>query len=133
MELIDDDGREAGKQRILLESAGQHTFGHDEKRRSRTEAAFETDLPADLFADRPAALRRDPLRDGACRDTPRLKQNQRAAGNERRRDARRFTRTGLRGNNDSPRPAEVLDDLGNESVYREGLVARSSGLVTRGS
>ena len=77
VELVDDDRLEVRQERILLETRGEHAFGRDKQLRTRAEAALETDLPANLFTDRPAALERDTLRDGARRDPARLQQNQR--------------------------------------------------------
>ena len=51
------------------------------------ESALEADLPADLAADRPAALVGDALRDRARGDAPRLQQDH--AGRRRRAPAAR--------------------------------------------
>ena len=52
--------RELGQQRIGLQPCGQDAFGDDEQPRLGAEAALEAHLPADLAADRPAALVGDP-------------------------------------------------------------------------
>ena len=65
----------AGQQRIGLQARGQDAFGDDEQPGRGAEAAVEADLPADLAAERPAALVGDPRRDRARRDAPRLQQD----------------------------------------------------------
>jgi hypothetical protein len=98
----------------VLQARGEHAFRSDEKLRAWAEAPIETNLPADFFANTPTAFRRDPLRNRSSGDTARLKKNQRACVEQRRRNARRLTRAGLRGDDNGARSSKVLDDLGNE-------------------
>ena len=72
------------------------------RRVSRAEAPLEADLPAELAADRPAALVGDPRRDRSRRDAPRLQQDHRSVVEQRRRHAGRLAGAGLRGD-DTPR------------------------------
>ena len=58
VEFVEDDGREIGKQRILLQARRQNAFSDDEQARVAGEALFESDLPADFAADRPALVPR---------------------------------------------------------------------------
>src|SRR5712672_3646359 len=60
VKLVEDDGGEVRQQRIALQARGEDAFGYDEQPRVGAEAALESDLPADLAAERPALLMRDP-------------------------------------------------------------------------
>src|SRR5689334_4123287 len=121
VELVEDDGREFREQWIVLKPRRQHALSRDKQPCVRAEAPLETNLPADLLADRPAALRGDPLCDRAGGDTPRLQQQQRSVREDGGRNPRRLPRARLRGDDDSPGSAEVLDDLRNEGVDRKWL------------
>jgi hypothetical protein len=72
VELVEDDHVEIAQQRIRLQPRGQDAFRRDEQARPRVEAALEADLPADLLADRPAALVGDAARERASGDAARL-------------------------------------------------------------
>ena len=72
VELIEHDGREIGKERILLKARGQDAFSDNEHPRVAAEAPFEPNLPADLTSDRPPLLPGDPARDGAGGKASRL-------------------------------------------------------------
>ena len=80
VKLVEDDGAEVGEQRIALQPRGQDAFGDDEQPRVGAEAALEADLPADLAAERPAALVGDPRGDRARGDAPRLQQDDGTVG-----------------------------------------------------
>jgi hypothetical protein len=95
VEFVEDDRLEIREQRVLLQARGQHAFGGDEQLRARAESLFQPDLPADLAADRPAALVGDALRDGTRGDAARLKQDQRAVVDQRRRNASGLAGSGL--------------------------------------
>ena len=59
VEFVEHNRAKAGEQRIGLQARGQHAFGDDEQSGVSSESALEPDLPADLAAERPAALARD--------------------------------------------------------------------------
>ena len=67
--------REVAQQRILLQARGQDAFGDDEQPRVGGELALEADVPADLAAERPAALVGDAPRHRSRRHPPRLQQH----------------------------------------------------------
>ncbi len=97
VELIDDERRDVAQQRIVLQVGGEDAFGDDEQPRVAGELPLETDVPADLAADGPAAFLGDPPRHGARGDAPRLQQQHAAAIDQRRRHARRLAGAGRRG------------------------------------
>ena len=78
VELVEHDDVEVAEQRIALQPRREDAFRRHEQVRRRREAALEADLPADLLADRPAALVRDASGQRARRDTPRLQQDRAA-------------------------------------------------------
>ena len=100
VKLVDDDGVEIGKERILLEPGGQDAFGRDQEPCRLLKPALEAHVPADLAADRPSALDGDPVRDRSGRDAPRLEENDRTILDERRRHSRRFSGSGLSSHDD---------------------------------
>ena len=53
VKLVEDEGAEAGEQRILLQPGGQDPFGRDEQLRVAVNGV-EPDLPSDLVAEGPA-------------------------------------------------------------------------------
>jgi hypothetical protein len=110
VEFVEDDGAEVGEQRIALEARRQHALGDDQQLRAIGELALETDLPADFAADRPPTFEGDARRDGPRRDAPRLQQDDRAVGRERRRYARRLAGPGRGGDDDPARAPQVGDD-----------------------
>jgi hypothetical protein len=126
VELIEHDGAKLRKERILLEAGCQHALGRHQQSCSGTEPPLEPDLPADLFTNGPPALVGDALRDGTCGDTARLKQDYRAVGSERRRDACRLPRTRLGGNDDSARSPNTFGDRLDERIDGKGFEARGS-------
>ena len=75
VKFVENDGAEVGEQRIVLQPRRQHAFGHDQQPRVGAEAALETDLPADLAAERPAALGGDARGDRARGDAAWLQQD----------------------------------------------------------
>ena len=119
VELVEDDRREIGEQRIGLQPRGQDAFGDDEQAGVGAEAAVEAHLPADLAAERPAALVGDPRGDRARRHATRLQQDDRAVGDQRRRDARRLAGARRGGDDRGPRAPDVIDDLIEERIDRE--------------
>ena len=68
VELVKNPDAEVAQKRIRLEPRGENAFGRDEQFRFRREAAFESNLPADLVANGPAALGSDPTRQGTRGD-----------------------------------------------------------------
>ena len=103
VKFVEDDGREIRQQRIVLQARGQDAFGHDEQPRVGAEAAFEADLPADLAAERPALLVRDPRGNRTRGHTPRLEQDDRAVRKESGRNASRLARAWRGGDHRGPR------------------------------
>ena len=75
MKLVEHDDAKIAEQRIALHPRGQNALGRHQKLGPLGEAALESDVPADFFADAPAALLCDAPRDRACRDASRLQQN----------------------------------------------------------
>ena len=91
VKLVEDDGVEIGEQRIGLQAAPSARLRSlPAAGSSRAEAALEADLPADLVAERPAALVGDTCGHGARGHAARLQQNHRAVGEQRRRNASGF-------------------------------------------
>ena len=73
--------RKCGEERILLQPRGQDAFGGDQQPRvARPNRRSNRTCQPTSRADRPAALVRDALRDGARGDAPRLQQDDRAVG-----------------------------------------------------
>ena len=103
VELVEDDGCEIRKQRILLQPCGQNAFGDDEQSRIAAEALFESNLPADFAADRPAPFLRNAPGYRARGHPPRLQEDDRTCVDERRRDARGLARA--RRSGQAPLPA----------------------------
>ena len=62
------------------------------------------------LSERPALLRRDARGDAARRDTPRLQQDDRAVGRERRRHPRRLAGTGRGSDHGRTALADVCED-----------------------
>ena len=60
VELVEHDVRKSADERILLQPRRQDAFGRHEQARVLCESRLEPDVPADLAADRPAALVGDP-------------------------------------------------------------------------
>jgi hypothetical protein len=116
MELVEHDGAKSREQRILLEARRQHPLGGHQQVRARAESPFESNLPADLGADRPAALVGDTLRDGARRHAPGLQHDDRPIGEECRRHARRLAGSGLRGDDDGTRSPKGIGNRVDEGV-----------------
>jgi hypothetical protein len=119
VKFVEDDGRELRQQRIVLQARGQDAFGHDEQPRVGAEAAFEADLPADLAAERPALLMRDPRGNRTRGHAPRLEQDDGAVREESGRNAGGLARAGRRGNHRGSRSPDAIDDLVEERVDRE--------------
>jgi hypothetical protein len=87
VKLVDDDRREVGQQRILLEARRQDTLGDDEQPRIARESSLESDLPSDFASDRPPAFLRNPPRHRAGGKPLRLQKNDRTGVDERGCDA----------------------------------------------
>ena len=121
VKLVDHDGSESREQRVALQARAQHAFGRDQEAGVAGEAALEPDLPSDLEADRPAALVRNPARDGSRRHPPRLQKDERPVVNKRRRNARGLPCARLRRDDKGARPPQIGNDLGNEGVDRKGV------------
>jgi hypothetical protein len=116
VELVEHDRAEVGEQRIVLKPCGQDAFGRNQELRSWTESPFEANLPADFPTDRPSPLVRDPLRDGASRDTSRLEQDDRAFFDQRGRYPRCLAGAGLGGDDNRARPPNSLGDRRDERI-----------------
>jgi len=110
VELVEHDRTELGGERIALQPRRQHAFGDDEEPRLAREAALEADLPADLAAERPAALGGNPRGDRARRDATRLQQNHGTVADERRRHARRLAGAWRGGHHRGARAANGRGD-----------------------
>ena len=119
VEFVEDDGPESGQQRILLESRGENAFGGNEQARPRAKPPLETDLPAYLVADGPAALIGNALRDRARGHAPGLQQDDRAIVDKRGRNARRLAGPGLGRDDDRTRRARGVDDFRNKRINRK--------------
>ena len=118
VKLVEHDCAKVREEGIALHPRGQDAFGDDEQPRIVRETVIETDLPADLTAERPAALGRDPGGDRPRGQTPRLKQDDGAVGRERRRHARGLARARRGGDDDRSRPPQIVDDAIDERVDR---------------
>jgi len=70
--LVDDEGVVFVEQPILLDLREQDAVGHQLDRGLRADPVVEAHLVADQPAGCPAELLRNPIRQGACRDAPRL-------------------------------------------------------------
>ena len=116
VKLVEHDGAKVGKQRIALQPRGQDAFGSDEEPCIGAEAAFETHVPADLASNRPAALGRDVLGDGAGGHTPRLENDDRTVWNEGGRYSRRFAGARRRRDDHGARPVQGILNLGDEWI-----------------
>src|SRR5688500_520831 len=94
VELVEDDGREIGEQRVLLKARRENAFGNDEQACAVCKPFLETNLPADFVSDGPTAFLGNASSDRARGETARLQQDHRSTVDQRRRDARGLARTG---------------------------------------
>ena len=136
VELVEDDRAEIGEQRIGLQARGQDAFGHDQQPRVAREPALEANLPADLAAERPAALvgdaramARAATRRGCSRMTG-------PSSSERRRHARRLAGAGCGGDDDGagltrPRRCDRGTSRWNGIAWRSTRRKPSATKVTR--
>ena len=116
VKFVEDDRPEAGEQRIALQPGRQDPFRDDEQPSVWREIAIETNLPADFAAERPAAFRRYPCRDGARRKSPRLEQDDGTVDGKRRRHPSGLARAGRSRDDDGPRAPHIVDDAIEERV-----------------
>jgi hypothetical protein len=100
VEFVEDDGRELGEERILLQPRREHPLGRDQQAGVTAEPAIEPDVPADFPPDGPSLLRRDPTRNRPGCGASRLEQNGGTALEERRGHSRRLAGAGLRHDHD---------------------------------
>jgi hypothetical protein len=102
---------------IVWNSESRDPFCGDQQSRFSRELPVEADVPADLVADRPPALLRDPAGDRPGGDTTRLEQDHGAVLGKCRRDPGRLA--GTRGGNDDDRAgaAEGLANLGDVMIH----------------
>ena len=130
VELVEHDRPEAREQRVGLQAPRQHALrGHQQPRVLR-EAPLEANLEAHLLAERPAVLLGDPPRDRARGHAPRLQQEDRPVGDERRRHARRLPRSGRRHEHEGARGPQHLGDAADVRVdgkRREHPPGRADG------
>ena len=126
VELVEDDGPEAGEQRVLLQPGGQDAFGREQHPCVRTELPLEADVPADFAAQRPAAFGRDTPRDRPRRHAARLQHDDRTVRGQRRRDARGLARPGVRGQHQGPSLPDQRKDVRNERIDRKRDHSRSA-------
>jgi hypothetical protein len=120
VELVEHDRPEAREQRVGLQAPREHALrGHQQPRVLR-EAPFEADLKADLGAERPPVLVRDPARDRARGDPPRLQQEDRPVRDERGRHARRLAGARRRREHERAGAAQRLDDARDVRVDGKG-------------
>ena len=119
VELVQDDGLEAGEQRIALQARGEDALGRDQQAGARREAALETHLPAHLLTERPALLLGDPPRQRARRDPPRLEEEERAVAGQDRRHARRLARSRRRDHDQRAPLTQAGLDLRQVRIDRE--------------
>ena len=89
------------------------------------ELPLETDVPADLAADGPAALVGDAPRHRARGHAPRLQQQHAAAIDQRRRHARRLAGAGRGDQHGGAMAVERVGDLWQRRNQRAGPAARS--------
>ena len=126
VELVEHDRADAGDQRIVDQARGEDAFGGEQDARRRREPALEAHVPADLLAERPAALLGDPARDGPRRDPPRLQHQHRPVGGERRRQPRGLAGAGRRDDDRGAVPAHGIDDGVDVRVDRERIQAHGT-------
>ena len=131
VKLVEDDGREIGEERIGLQPRGQDALGDDEQPGVGAEPAVEAHLPADLAAERPAALVGDARGDRTGGHAARLQQDDRAVGDERGRDARRLAGAGRRGDDRGARAPEVVDDLSMNGSIGSGTMEDNAEIASR--
>jgi hypothetical protein len=133
VKFVDDDGRDVGEERILLQVCRQDAFGDDDQPRVVDAAALEANVPADLPADGPAALACNPPRHRPGCHPARLQQQHLAAIDERRRHARGLAGARRRNQHRGAGAFEGLCDARDEGINgqnrRHGV---SSKLTARG-
>ncbi len=100
VELVDDDGREVGEQGILLKERRQNAFGGNDEARARRPLPVVTDMPPHLAAQLPALFVGDPACDCAGRGAAWLQEDGPAGIEQRRRHARRLSRSRVRDDDD---------------------------------
>ena len=94
VKFIDHDRGDVAQQRILLEVCGQDALSDDKEASGLGEVPLETDVPADLAAERPALFFGDAPGHGPRRNPPRLQQQHAAAIHERGWHSRRLAGAG---------------------------------------
>ena len=128
VKFVEDDRLKVRQERVVLQPRGQDAFGHHEQPRVAGEAPLEPDLPADLAANRPAALLGDARRDGPRSHAARLQQD----------DAARRPRARAAHASSCPRLAAATtttaaglmqgrDDAPDERIDRKGKHQRTAG------
>src|SRR5262245_2895388 len=99
MELIKDDGRHVGQERIVQKSPQEDAFGDDGQPRACADARLETHLVADLISQARTALAGNSRSAGSRGNSPGLQYQNLAVSRQPgvencRRDARRFSSAG---------------------------------------
>ena len=119
VELVEDDRREIGEQRILLEARRQYAFGHDQQPCVSGETLFESDLPANFAPDRPLALFRDAPRNGTRGYTARLQENDWSRVDQRRWNSCGLACAGRSGYHYCPAPFERVANIRDVRVNNQ--------------
>ena len=126
VELVEDDGPEAGEERVLLQSGGQDPFGRQQHPCVWTELLLEADVPADFTAQRPAAFGGNTPGDRPRRHAARLQHDHRTVRGKRRRDARGLARPGCGRQHQGPSLPDQRKDVRNERIDRKRDHSRSA-------
>jgi hypothetical protein len=126
VELVEDDCAELRKEWILLEPRRQHALGGHQQSSSRTEASFESDLPANLFADSPPLLVGNAMCNRAGSNTARLQQDQWAVADQRWRHTRCLTGARLGSDDNRTRSPKRFGDRIDVRIDGKGFEGRGS-------
>jgi hypothetical protein len=124
VELVEDDDPHVLEERVDDQLAAENALGHEPEPRRRPAALLETHAVADLAANRAAALARHPLGRGACRDPPRLEDDDvtlacEAGVQDGGRHARRLAGTGRGAQHEARARAQRGGDLGEQRIDGE--------------
>jgi hypothetical protein len=111
VEFVENDGSKCREERILLKAGGQNTFGRDQNPRLRGKSVLQSNMPADLAADCPSMLGRNPTRDCARGGATRLQQEDSAVCRKGWRYPRRLPRSWISHDHDRSSPFQRRDDF----------------------